>query len=94
MTEVPRPVPPSVPPAHVVQTHHISRLIDQARQLALEANNTQAGEAIATPPSSRRPSSAQRVPVDHALGRAANLLRHAAEELEDERLACLGWAQP
>lgn len=28
-----------------------------------------------------------------ALDRIANLLRHAAEEITDERMACLGWPQ-
>jgi hypothetical protein len=80
---------------HIVRTRHVRRLIGGALDLAMAAENADAGTLIGVPIETRTNGEpAASVPVDHALARAANLLRHAAEELEDERLACLGWRQP
>lgn len=84
------PNPASV---HRVETRHIRRLVNQAATLAVVVDGLPAGELVQAPDATRLHGDG-RVPIDHALARAANLLRHAAEELEDERMACLGWASP
>lgn len=62
---------------HEVQTTHICKMIEYALVMARELNGVTVAAATA----------------EAALSRASNLLRHAAEELEDERQACLGWEQ-
>ncbi len=76
---------------HVVRTTHVQRLIRNGLALAEQVNGQPAGATLVPPLTAY---SADRPPsVDQALGKAAADLRHAAEELEAERLSCYGWAQ-
>ena len=73
-------------------TTHTQALIEAALDLARRCDGAPLGHAIAAPRDPRRPDElASNVSVEHALDRAANLLRHAAEELQDERMLRLGW---
>lgn len=78
--------------AHVVTTAHIQRLIANALTIAEECDNVPAGVLLSFDPPVRRVT-APTAPVDHALAKAVADLRHAADELEAERLSCLGWPQ-
>jgi hypothetical protein len=72
------------PSNHTVVTTHIQRLLLEASTIAQACDGVVAdGTAMDM---DGRP-----VLVHMALDRAANLLRHAAEELQDERFLALGW---
>lgn len=79
---------------HVVQTRHIQRLIENGLSLAIQVNNRDAGSHIGLSQLHHRGDPGALGPsVDQVLGKAAADLRHAAEELEAERLSCFGWVQ-
>lgn len=72
------------PSNHTVITAHVQSLIKEALRLAEVCNGVVAdGKSMEI---DGRP-----VLVHMTLDRAANLLRHAAEELQDERFLALGW---
>lgn len=72
------------PSYHEVKTEHIMALINEAQELAVICNGAVAdGQPIEV--------RGQTTLVHMALDRAANCLRHAAEELQDERFLALGW---
>lgn len=75
---------------HTVQTTHIQRLIRHGLDLAIMCDGETEHVTLAVEPGSTvfKPR-----PVEHALQKAAADLRHAAEELEAERLSVLGWPQ-
>lgn len=79
--------------AHTVRTTHIQRLIENGLRLARLANGQT--ETIVTGDIADLITDPKglSIPVDHALAKAAADLRHAAEELEAERLSVLGWRQ-
>lgn len=72
--------------SHVVRTPHIQRLIREALALAEECDMRDANNMLFY-------RGDKEFTAFMALERASNLLRHAAEELEDERQALLGWGQ-
>lgn len=73
----------------MIRTNHIQSLISEGLALAeLVDGNEYPNRPVVDMADGRR-----EVPPDHVLSRAANLLRHAAEELEDERMRVLGWPQ-
>ena len=79
---------------HTVRTTHIQRLIENGLYLAQRCDNVSGLIAFNVPvPGNPSAQFARNAPVEHALQKAAADLRHAAEELEAERLSCLGWAQ-
>jgi hypothetical protein len=71
--------------SHVVRTSHIQRLIREALALSEEVDMREGFDAV--------DFTDHTFTGDQVLARASNLLRHAAEELEDERMACFGWDQ-
>lgn len=74
----------ATPSMHTVKTDHIQCLLDEALHIAAMCNGVTAdGSTIQI--------GDQTTLVHMALDRAANLLRHAAEELQDERFQALGW---
>lgn len=77
--------------AHVIRTQHIQKLIGNAADLARRVDGKQAGTVIGVE-DWQRPGNPEAV-VDHALCKAISDLRHAADELDAERLSCFGWAQ-
>lgn len=79
---------------HAVQTTHIQHLIRGALDLAEQVHGHRGTDGpIRVDPGRRVLGTSLDVPVDHALAKAAADLRHAAEELEAERLSVLGWTQ-
>lgn len=84
---------------HTVRTTHIQRLIENGLRLARDLDNAKSGPAEHAPGQSWRVNvydehgGVRTVLPEHALQKAAADLRHAAEELEAERLSCLGWPQ-
>lgn len=82
--------------SHTVVTTHIQRLIHRSLMLAKAADQTPAGKLVeihAWLEGTRIDHERKPIPVEHVLQKAAADLRHAAEELEAERLSVLGWAQ-
>jgi hypothetical protein len=75
---------------HTVQTTHIQRLIENGLTLAKQCDGVEAGQQARIPINSWNWGVSK---PEHALEKAAADLRHAAEELEAERLSCLGWEQ-
>lgn len=75
---------------HVVLTAHIQRLIENAGKLAERAHGVAAGTMIPLEDGQRDQPEAL---VEHALCKAISDLRHAADELDAERLSCYGWRQ-
>jgi hypothetical protein len=78
--------------SHTVRTPHIQRLIDNGLSLAIAVDGA-AGTHVKVPASAMQPDLTCEVYVIDVLEKAAADLRHAAEELEAERLSCLGWRQ-
>lgn len=82
---------------HIVRTEHIQRLIRNGLELSERAHNVNTIDGtdvnLGNPNPHRNLGSKVTVPVDHVLAKAAADLRHAAEELEAERLSVLGWKQ-
>lgn len=76
---------------HTVRTTHIQRLIANGARLAQLCDGSSG--TVAAEDSHQDPGKPGGVPVEHVLQKAAADLRHAAEELEAERLSCLGWPQ-
>lgn len=76
---------------HTVQTTHIQRLIGNAMDLARRVDGKEAGTMIGLQ-DHQRPGSPEAL-VEHAVCKAISDLRHAADELDAERLSCFGWAQ-
>lgn len=76
---------------YVVRTNHIQELIANAQILARKVNRVEAGTMISLE-ENQRPGSPEAL-VEHALCKAISDLRHAAAELDAERLNCYGWAQ-
>lgn len=76
---------------HTVRTTHIQHLIKNALSLAERVDGVQAG-ALVPLEDHQRPGNPE-AKVDHALCKAISDLRHAADELDAERLSCFGWAQ-
>lgn len=77
---------------HTVSTVHISQLIKNGLRIAQACDGHTAGNTVPLGPPARSVEVPD-APVDHALAKAAADLRHAAEELEAERLSCLEWPQ-
>jgi hypothetical protein len=77
-----------------VYTAHVQALIEAGLQLARACDGVEMGRPVHAPRDPKCPEEVSLVAVEHALERAANLLRHAAEELLDERMARLGWMSP
>lgn len=78
-------------PRHTVSTRHIQRLIGNAADLARRVDGKPAGTVIGVR-EHQRPGGPD-ANVEYALCKAIADLRHAAEELDAERLSCFGWAQ-
>lgn len=79
---------------HIVSTAHIRKLINNGLSLAAVAHGHTAGSRVETIPEIFESPGGETDPlVDQVLGKAAADLRHAAEELEAERLSCYGWKQ-
>jgi hypothetical protein len=81
---------------HVVRTTHIQRLIANGLDLAQRAHGVGSDHPeveMGNPTTQRVLGATTLVPVTEVLAKAAADLRHAAEELEAERLSFLGWAQ-
>lgn len=77
---------------HQVRTTHIQSLIEGSLALAQAVDGRQAGSVIATlSPDVYDGDEPPR--VEHALCKAVSDLRHAADELDAERLSCYGWRQ-
>lgn len=66
-----------------VGTTHVQRLLDMALDLAGACDGRQAADVV--------DYDGQRREVRALLERAANLARHAAEELTDETFTSAGW---
>lgn len=79
------------PAPHVVRTNHIQELIANGMKLARRVNGEQAGTMVSLE-DRQRPGNPEAL-VEHALCKAISDLRHAADELDAERLSCHGWAQ-
>ncbi len=77
--------------AHVVRTTHVQHLIRNGLSLAQRVDGAAAGSVVPLEDAQRpgRPEAN----VEHALCKAISDLRHAADELDAERLSCFGWAQ-
>lgn len=75
---------------YVVQTTHIQHLIENAAQLAARVHGEIGGTMISLEDGQREHPEAL---VEHALCKAISDLRHAADELDAERLSCFGWRQ-
>lgn len=79
---------------HPVRTKHIQSLVSNALYLAQQADGQRGSDGPIRVDGSRRIlGTSVEVPLDRVLEKAAADLRHAAEELEAERLSVLGWAQ-
>jgi hypothetical protein len=84
---------------HTVQTTHIQRLIKNALEIAEKVDGHEAAELVrdigpAQYRADQNPESELLVPrVEYALCKAVSDLRHAADELDAERLSCYGWQQ-
>lgn len=78
---------------HQVRTSHIQHLIRNGMILATAVDGAWQGEQVHVGASHRADGWDAELPPEHVLGKAAADLRHAAEELEAERLSCLGWEQ-
>lgn len=78
-------------PVHVVRTRHIQALIRNGLSLAERVDGIPAGTLVSLE-DHHRPGRPEAL-VDHALCKAISDLRHAADELDAERLSCFGWAQ-
>lgn len=76
---------------HVVSTRHIQRLIGNAMDLARRVDGKESGTVIGLL-DEQRPGNPE-ANVEHALCKAISDLRHAADELDAERLSCYGWRQ-
>lgn len=75
---------------HTVRTTHIQHLIKNALSLAQRVDGVRAGAMIPLEEHQRTNPEAL---VEHALFKAISDLRHAADELDAERLSCFGWSQ-
>lgn len=91
---------------HVIRTTHIQRLIKNALALAelvdgktaTQTYTAQGGyfEAPRAVVAIELPEGVRAEPTalpEHVLCKAISDLRHAADELDAERLSCYGWAQ-
>lgn len=78
-------------PGHIVHTTHIQALILNGLSLAQRVDDVEAGTVVPLE-DHQRPGHPE-APVEHALCKAIADLRHAADELDAERLSCFGWAQ-
>lgn len=78
-------------PEHVVRTTHIQFLIRNGLSLAERVDGVTPGTMV--PLEDRQRPGRPEALVDHALCKAISDLRHAADELDAERLSCFGWAQ-
>lgn len=78
--------------AHTIRTSHIRQLLEQAHDIA-EAVDGSFGDTLVDLPSTVSFPAGDPRRCDHALAKAAQAARHAAEELEAERLECYGWRQ-
>ncbi|MCU1592436.1 MAG: hypothetical protein JWP11_3692 [Frankiales bacterium] len=76
---------------HHVQTRHIRALIRNGLSLAERVDGCPAGTMVPLE-DHQRPGQPEAL-VEHALCKAIADLRHAADELDAERLSCFGWAQ-
>jgi hypothetical protein len=76
---------------HVVRTTHIQHMVAEAGRLAKLVDNY--GAWVEEPEDGEWPTDhrGHPYPVEEVLDRTANLLRHSAEEITDERLRCEGW---
>lgn len=76
---------------HVVRTTHIQAMLRNALSLAERVDGYRAGSVVPLEDAQRpgRPEAN----VEHALCKAIADARHAAAELDAERLSCFGWAQ-
>lgn len=74
---------------HVVSTKHIQKLIHNALSITTTVDGAREDMTV-TLGASHRDGQAH---VTHALCKAISDLRHAADELDAERLSCHGWAQ-
>lgn len=75
---------------YVVRTTHIQALIRNALVLAEAANGATASYMVEVPEGTRSSPYAE---PHHLLCKAISDLRHAADELDAERLSCFGWRQ-
>jgi hypothetical protein len=93
---------------HTIQTTHIQRLISNALALAEAVDDQGASHEytkdgrrevprreaeVYLPIGPGRPHEHSRCLPEEALEKAIADLRHAADELDAERLSCLGWRQ-
>lgn len=93
---------------HTIRTTHIQRLIQNALNLAERVDDQKASHIYGKDGSIREapfdevaiylplspPTNVRtRVLPEHVLCKAISDLRHAAAELDAERLSCFGWAQ-
>lgn len=79
---------------YTIRTNHIQKLIANAQHLAKAVHLELAGTTIALPPEVYASSDVVgRAHVEHILCKAISDLRHAADELDSERLSCFGWRQ-
>lgn len=90
---------------HTIRTAHIQRLIANAAKLAEAVNGEQASYDVDPQGITEVPHSVARIPLpedvqarghalpEHMLCKAISDLRHAADELDAERLSCFGWRQ-
>jgi hypothetical protein len=84
----------SDPEKHVVMTHHIQRLIRNGLELAELVDRHESRRTIVIPLHYRMRGHLEGpVSVTYVLEKAAADLRHAAAELDAERLNVLGWVQ-
>lgn len=75
---------------HVVRTTHVQHLIRNGLALAKLADDQWPGSEVRPADGA---SQHRVVTVEDALEKAAADLRHAAAELDAERLSCRGWKQ-
>lgn len=76
---------------HIVRTTHIQQMLRNALALAERVDGVEAGAMV--PLEDRQRPGNPEARVEHALCKAISDARHAAAELDAERLSCFGWAQ-
>lgn len=77
---------------HVISTVHVGLLVRNAQRIVTACDGAGAGTITTVLAPARRVGD-EDVAVEDALAKAAADLRRAADELEAERLSCLGWPQ-
>lgn len=78
--------------SHKVRTTHIQRLIDNARTLAALCHGSSGNSRVGLPEHAVEDGLVSQT-VEWTLEKAIADLRHAADELDAERMACRGFRQ-